>query len=636
MTTLPRRLYAISAIVLAAVIFIALNIASDTLLTTERLDLTQTGVYTLARGTKHIISNLKEPVTLRFFYTKKIGAGYPQINAYAKRVRDLLEEYAARSDGKIILQEIDPEPFTPEEDEATADGLSGAPTETGDNVYFGLVGTNTIDGKETIPFFSDDREAYLEYDITSLVYRLSTPKKSLLGIISGLPLDTGAGGVQAAMQGQARPFVIYEQLAQTYATKMLDPNFQSIPSDVDVLMIVDPGPMTPQQLYAIDQFVLKGGRALVFVDPLSEIASAGQGMGGEGGGPPSSDLPSLFRAWGIAYDPTKVVADRALAQSVQVSADPRNPTASYPVWLKLGAQNFASKDQVTANLQVLNLASVGALSPMKGATTTFLPLIWSSKEAALLDAAEVKNATQPQDLINEVEPTGKNYVIAARVSGPVKTSFPSGAPLSPADAAKAPRQIMASKGPINVVVMADTDIFDDRFWVRVENLYGKRLAAPFADNAAFVLNSVENLTGSDDLISLRTRATNSRPFVVVQKLQAEAQAEFQQRADALKQQLADTETRLRALEQGGSANGQPTSATSLTPEQQSEIESFKRELAQTRTELRDVQHNLRKSIDTLGAFLAFINIALMPLIVACVAIVLAVLRRRRRARAISM
>jgi ABC-type uncharacterized transport system involved in gliding motility auxiliary subunit len=195
---------------------------------------------------------------------------------------------------------------------------------------------------------------------------------------------------------------------------------------------------------------------------------------------------------------------------------------------------------------------------------------------------------------------------------------------------------MASKGPINVIVMADSDIFNDDFWVHVENLYGKRLAAPFADNAAFVLNSVENLTGSDDLISLRTRATNNRPFVVVQKLQAQAQSEFQQRYEALKQQVTDTETRLHALEQGGSANGQPSSATSLTPEQQSEIESFKRELAQTRNELREVQHNLRKSIDQLGTFLAFINIALMPLIVAGVAIVLAILRRRRRARAISM
>jgi len=619
--------------VLAAVIFVAINIAADTLLTTERLDLTENGVYTLAAGTKHIIADLKEPITLRFFYTKKVGAGYPQTNAYAKRVRDLLEEYVARSNGKIIFQEIDPEPFTPEEDEATANGLTGTPTETGDNVYFGLVGTNTIDGKEVIPYFSDERETYLEYDISSLIYRLSTPKKPELGIISGLPLDTGAGGMQAAMQGQARPYVIYEQLAQSYSTKMLDPGFVSIPSDVDVLMIVDPAPMTPQQLYAIDQFVLKGGRALVFVDPLSEIASAGGGLGGEGGGPSSSDLPSLFRAWGVAYDPTKVIADEALAQLVQTQSSPR---AAYPVWLKVGAKNFASKDQVTANLQVLNLASAGALSPIKGATTTFEPLVWSSNEASLLEAALVKNTTQPQELLAEIQPTGKNYVISARISGPAKTSFPSGSPLSAADAAKAPPEIKASNGPINLIVMADTDIFNDDFWVRVDNLYGKRIAAPFADNAAFVLNAVQNLLGSNDLISLRTRATNNRPFTRVQKLQVKAQAEFQQQADMLSQQLKDTEARLRALEQGGASGDQQSGATSLSPEQQAEIEKFKSELAQTRTRLRDVQHNLRKDIDALGAVLAFINIALMPLIVAGVAITLAVLRRRRRARAISM
>ncbi len=633
---MPRRLYAITAIALAAIIFVALNIAADSTLTTERLDLTETAVYTLAPGTKHIIAGLKEPIRLKFFYSKAVASGYPQINAYAERVRDLLEEYAARSDGKILLEEVDPEPFTPAEDEAGAEGLSGAPTETGDRVYFGLVGTNTINGKEAIPFFSEDREAYLEYDITSLVYRLSTPKKPVLGIISSLPLDTGAGGVQAALQGQARPFMIYEELVRTYETKMLDPNFSSIPPDVDVLMIVDPGPMVPAQLYAIDQFVLKGGRALVFVDPLSEIAAAGQSVMAESAAAASSDLPALFRAWGISYDPTKVVADRALAQAVRISADPRNPVVQYPVWLKLGPQNFAGKDQITASLQLLNLASVGALAPMKKTSTAFTPLIWSSNEAALLDAQAVRTDPTPQDLIGEVEPTGRNYVVAARVSGPAETAFPAGPPLSPAEAAKTPREIKTSLGPINVVVMADTDVFEDRFWVRAENLYGKRLAAPFADNAAFVLNAVENLTGSNDLISLRTRATNNRPFVVVQKLQAAAQAQFQQQADMLKQQLSDTENRLHALEQGGSTNGEAATGTTLTPEQKTEIDRFKRELVQTRTALRDVQHNLRKDIDTLGAILAFVNIALMPLLVAAVAIVLAVLRRRRRARAISL
>lgn len=634
MKPLPLRLYALAAIALAAVIFVALNIAADSLLTTERLDLTQTGVFTLASGTKHIIKNLREPITLRFFYTKKIGASYAQINAYAKRVRDLLEEYAARSHGKIRIEEVDPEPFTPAEDEATADGLSGAPTDSGDNVYFGLVGTNTIDGKEIIPFFSDDREAYLEYDITSLIYRLSTPKKPVVGIISTLPLDTGAGGVQAALEGQARPFMAYDELSQTYATKMLDQNFASIPSDVDVLMIVNPGPMTPAQVYAIDQFVLRGGHALVFVDPWSELATASQSETGQNSAPAWSDLPSLFRAWGVAFDPDKIVADRELAQSVQMSADPRNPVTQYPIWLKLGPKNFATSDQVTANLQTLNLASVGALRAAKGATTSFSPLLWSSKEAALFRGRDVRDNPRPEDLIGEIVPTDQNYVIAARVSGSARTSFPSGAPFAPAEIAKMPPEIKVSRGPINVIVVADTDIFDDRFWVRVENLYGKRLAAPFADNAAFILNAVENLTGSNDLISLRTRATNSRPFVVVQQLQAAAQAQFQQQADLLKQQLTDTENRLHALEQGG-AEGQANSTT-LSAQQEAEIEQFKREVAQTRTQLRDVQHDLRKDIDALGAFLAFVNIALMPILVAIAGTVVAVLRRRRRGRAIPM
>ncbi len=636
MSPLSRRVYALAAIAFAALIFVALNIAVDASLTTRRLDLTENGIYSLSRGTKHILSHLDEPITFKFFYSKKAAAEYAQINSYASRVRDLLSEYQARSHGKIVLEEIDPEPYTPAEDEASAAGLTGAPTDSGDLVYFGLVGTNTIDGKEVIPFFSQDREPYLEYDLSSLVYRLSTPKKPVIGIVSSLPLEAGAGGMLAAMQGRSRPYVIYEELSKTYQTKTLEANFAQIPSDIDVLMIVHPGQLSGQQQYAIDQFVLRGGRALVFVDPNSELAGQSQAMMGQESGPSSSSLPQLFRAWGIIYNPAKVLADRELAQRVQTSTDPRNPVVSYPIWLHLGSADFDGKDQITANLQSLNLASTGALFPLAHATTTFSPLVTSSNEASLLDATEVKLNPRPQDLMAQVEPTGERYTIAARITGPAKTAFPAGPPGIAADALKnAPHQIKVSTGPINVVVMADSDIFDDRFWVRVESLYGHRIAAPFADNAAFVLNAVENLTGSSDLISLRTRATNNRPFLVVQQLQAHAQAQFQQEADALQQQLTDTQSRLHALEQGGSTNGQPTGSTALTPEQQVEIQRFKRQLIDTRTQLRDVQHNLRKEVDALGALLAFVNIALVPILVAVFAIVVAILRRRRRARALA-
>jgi ABC-type uncharacterized transport system involved in gliding motility auxiliary subunit len=636
MTPLSRRAYAVSATVLVVVIFVAINIAASSLLTNARIDLTENGQFTLADGTRNVVASLKEPITLKFFFSKKVAADYAQTTAYAKRVRDMLQEYQALSRGNIVLEEIDPEPFTPEEDEASADGLTPAPTDTGEQVFFGLVGTNRIDGRETVTYFSPEREPFLEYDLTSLVFRLETPRKPLVGIISSLPLDGGAGGMAAALQGQSRPNAIYQELSQSWSTKMIDPNFHQIPPGVSVLMIVHPTGLSNSQLYAIDQYVLGGGRALIFVDPFSELAQSAAGMEPAGVSPLSSDLPPLFKAWGISYDPAKVIADKSLAQRVQVSSDPRNPVASYPVWLHATRDNFAAKDPVVANLQTLNLANAGSLKQSPNATTTFSPLVLSSDEASLLDAGEVRLNPRPQDLLSRIEPTGVRYTIGARISGSAKTAFPSGPPIEMnAQAAPVPHasQLRQSRGAINLIVMADSDLFDDRFWVHVENLFGKEIAAPFADNGAFVLDAVENLTGSSDLISLRTRATNDRPFTVVRALQAAAQSQYQQQAEMLQQRLTDTQQRLREIEQGGSTNGKPTGAAALTPQQTAAIERFRRQLAVTRTELRDVQHNLRRNIDLLGEILAFMNIALIPLIAALFALFVAALRRWRRGRA---
>jgi ABC-type uncharacterized transport system involved in gliding motility auxiliary subunit len=618
MGQLSRRTYSIFAIALAAIVFVAVNIAADAWLTTAKLDLTENGQFTLAQGTRNIIANLKEPVTLRFYFSKQAAAEYASTVAYAKQVRDLLGEYATLSHGKIVLEEIDPEPYTDAEDQATAQGLTGAPTDSGDVVYFGLAGTNRIDGKEVIPYFTPDRAQYLEYDLTSLIYRLSNPKKPMLGIISSLPLQFGPGGIQAAMQGQAQPYAVYSELSQVFATQMVPPNFAAVPKGVDVLMIAHPAALNDTQLAAIDQFVLSGGRALVFVDPNSEMAQAGANPYQPSANPPFSDLPKLFQAWGIGYNPQKIVGDRALAQRVQVG-DPRAPVASYPVWLHLTPENFDRKDPVTANLQSLNLAGVGALHALKGATTTLTPLVSSSKESSLLDASSVRMNPRPQDLMAQIEPTGETFIIAARVSGEARTAFPATAKVK--------------AGNINVIVMADSDIFDDRFWVRVQNVLGKKIAAPFADNGAFVVDAVENLMGSSDLISLRTREAGQRPFTVVRDIQARAQAQFQQEQQALQQRLTDTQQRLHELEQGGGAR---TGTAGLSAAQQQEIERFRHELIAIRTQLRDVQHNLRKDIDALGDRLAFINIALVPLLVAIFAIGLAAFRRRRRARAMAL
>jgi ABC-type uncharacterized transport system involved in gliding motility auxiliary subunit len=637
MKHLSRRTYAIVAVILAAVIFVALNSAADATLTTTRLDLTENGRYTLAAGTKNIVRNLKEPIVLKFFFSKKSASDYATVTAYAAQVRDLLNEYAALSHGKIIVEEFDPQPFSEAEDQAQANGLTAAPTQSGDPVYFGLVGTNTIDSKDVIPFFNQERAPYLEYDLSSLIYRLSHPKKPKLALLSVLPLQAGPGGMMAMLQGHARPYILYQQLAQTYDIQTLQPANLKIPSDTDLLLIVHPAPLTDSQAYAIDQFVLRGGRALVLVDPSSEIAAAASQGLQRSAGATSSDLPNLFKAWGIGYDPGKVVADRDLAQPVQTS-DPRQPVEYYPVWLHLPADRFNRRDQVTANLQTMNLASAGALSALKGATTTFTPLLSSSGNAALLDAMQTRMGAQPEQLMSEIVATGRPFTLAARISGPAKTAFPKGPPVDAAQKKPAPKQapqITASKAGINVIVLADSDVFDDRFWVRLQTLYGRQVGVPFSDNAAFVLNAVENLTGSGDLISLRTRATNDRPFTAVQKLTQQAQAKFQQQAKVLEQKLSDTQERLRALQQGAAAPGKGGTAAGLSTQQQHEIQRFQHEASDTRARLREVQRNLRSSIDRLGDMLSFVNIALVPLLVALFAIVLAVIRRRRRARAIA-
>ncbi len=278
-----------------------------------------------------------------------------------------------------------------------------------------------------IPYFNAEREQYLEYDISSLIYRLSAPEKPVLGILSTLPLDTGAGGMAAALQGQAQPYAIYTELTQTFTTQMLDPSINRIPANVAVLMVVHPaGGLSAAAQYAIDQFVLKGGRALVFVDPNSELAAAGAGMDPRGGAQPASDLPRLLAAWGVGYNPGKVIADRDLAQRVQVSSDPRNPVASYPIWLHLGAAQFNATDMVTANLQALNLASAGALHALKSATTTSTPLVKSSELAMLVDSEEVRFNPRAAGFDGADPADGENFVIAARVSAPRRPRSPTG------------------------------------------------------------------------------------------------------------------------------------------------------------------------------------------------------------------
>lgn len=604
---LSRRAGVTLAILLAVLIFAGFNLALGTFVTNARIDLTENQRFTLSSGTRSILTGLQEPIRLRFFYSRKTADSYPQTRAYAGRVRDLLNRYVALSHGKIILEEIDPEPFTPEEDEATAAGITPVATETGEAVYFGLVGYNRVDVHNTIAFFAADREPYLEYDLSQLIYHLSTPDRPKIAVLSGLPLDGGLSG---------QPMPIFSQMAQSFNAQQLPQDFTAIPAGVRVLVIIHPGTLTDAQSYAIDQFVLSGGRVALFVDPDSEWMAALRGASPMMTPPAPSNMARLMKAWGVGFDPGKEVLDLKNAQKVRTNDDAHHAFALYPAWLHI-TDGFDGADPVTANLQSINFASTGALFARKDGTTHVSPLIVSSDRAALADAMMVHSAASPDDLAADITPDGRHYVLAARITGPARTAFSAGPPAGMGGA-----QVKSARA-INIVVVADSDVLDARFWLR--DTAGKA-ARPIADNAAFLANILDNLSGSDALISLRTRSSGDKPFTLVRVLQADAEAQYRHEAERLSGRLEEARARLSALQNAG----EKTNAR-----QQAEISRFRADLIRTRTALRDVQHNLRKDIDALGDFLALINIVLMPVLVTLTSLVILWRRRRRQRRTVA-
>lgn len=632
-----RSTIAAASIALSIVLFFAVNIFSDVWFSAARLDLTQGGLYTVSDGTKNTLRSIPEPITLRFFFSERDSVKYAGVRAYGARVRDLLKEYANIAGNKLKLEIIDPEPLSEQEDLAVAQGVTGAPTPSGEKIYFGLVGTNTINGREVIPFFLEDREEYLEYDITNLIYKLIRDKKPKIGVVSNLPFDTGIGGMLAAMQGRSRPFMIYEQIRESFDVEFLEQDFDRVPADIDVVMIAHPKPLNDKTQYALDQFVMRGGRALVFLDPWSEISQLSaepQGQPLEGSTPSSAtSIEKLTKSWGVSIDPKHVIGVRDRAQRVQFGGD----VTDYVAWVALTVYDMDRKDIVTGQLTDINLATIGAITHAKDATTTLLPLLQTSDDTMEIDVAKVSGTPNPDDLLREFAKSGDRFVVAARIQGPIKSAFQSGPPPAAeppaADAAAKPlpEHLKETKGPANIILVADSDIFNDSFWVQAQELQGQRVAVPVADNAAFVLNAIENLTGSSDLISLRSRSSSNRPFIVVNNLRRRAEQQFLRQEQQLQDKMTATQNRLAELEGRRSAQPKPgaSQAGLLTPEQEAEIEKFRAELVETRGALRDVQRRLRTDIDRLGNWLAAINILLVPLMLGGTALVLALIRRRK-------
>ena len=630
-----RTRIAVAAVALAIVSFFAVNMTASVWFSNARIDLTQNSLYTLSKGTREILDTIPEPITLRFYFSETISVKYAGVRSHGGRVRDMLERFQSLSGGKIRLEVIDPEPLTEAEDLAVAQGITGAPTPAGEKIYFGLVGTNMVNGREVIPIFLEDREPYLEYDLTSLVHRLIREKKPKIGIVSNLPFDTGAGGLAAAMQGQSRSFMIYEQIREVFDTVFLEQDFDRVPADIDVVMVAHPKPLTPTTQYALDQFIMRGGRAMVFLDPFSEISmqtdAAGQALEGATESSAAS-IDTLMKSWGVSVAPGTIIGVRDRSLRVQFGSD----VADYVAWLALTASEMDRKDLVTADLTDLNLGTVGAISRAKGATTSLTPLVQTTDDTMEIPVSKVEGAPNPNVLLRDFVKSGKVYDIAARISGPLSSAFPNGAPpRGPADRAEQaplPAHIAQTK-TANIVLVADSDIFNDSFWVQTQEYQGQRVAVPVAGNAVFVLNALENLTGSASLISLRSRGTSTRPFEVVNDMRRRANQQFLLQEQALQQRLTETQERLAELEGKRTAQARPGQSQPqdlLSPEQEAEIEKFRGQLLETRKALRDVQYKLRRDIDRFGTWLAAINILFIPLLIAATALLLWLVGRGRK------
>jgi ABC-type uncharacterized transport system involved in gliding motility auxiliary subunit len=632
-----RVWFSIVGVVAVAAIVIGINMFADARLAFVHVDLTQNRIYTLSPGTRQILKGLKQPITLRLFYSRLLGSTVPSYGTYADHVREMLEEYAAVAGGKIRLEFYNPEPFSAVEDRAMADGLQGVPVDqAGTQVYFGLAGSNMLDDTRTIAFFQPDRERFLEYDLTKLVYELSNPKRPVVGVMSSLPLD---GNPQLLMmthgQQGGQPFASTELLRQTNTVKTVATNAQVIDPDIQVLLVTEAQHLSDDTLYAIDQFVMRGGRLMVMVDPWSEAMASQPNPTGMPPEDTHSDLKKLFDAWGIKFDPNEVVGDLTGAWRVRASEDQNASAVDYVAWFNI-RDGINHNDPATADLQQVTVASPGFITKAPGAKIDFLPLLTSSPQSGLIPVDQVK-MPDPAKILANFKPSGGPRVIAARVHGVLHSAFTGPPPEQKGQTRPAnfPSYKAETSGPANLVVVADSDILDDRFWVRTSDFFGQQTEMPFSDNGPFVANLIDTLAGGEALIGLRSRGDASRPFTLVNAMQARAETQFRQSEQALQAHLDNVQKQLQTLRQGSNPGDTDQAADAqavITPAQRTAIDAARKDIVDTREKLRAVQYDLNRNISHLEDELRVFDILAVPAVLTILAIVLGTLRRRQRAR----
>jgi ABC-type uncharacterized transport system involved in gliding motility auxiliary subunit len=622
---------ALIAAVLGAIIFVCLNIVSAQIFHNARIDLTEQHLYSLSQGTRTLLGELREPVRFRLFMSSGLTKQAPQLAAFSARVRSLLDSYVASAKGNIILEVIDPKPFSEEEDRAVAFGIDGFNGAGGERLFFGLAATNSTTGRSTIGVFSPDREAFLEYDLTRLVSDLGRRGKPVVALYDGL----GLGGNPMMRQPEQQTLA---QMKQFFDVKPVSGEFGDLPGDARVLMIVHPQNMSDKALYAIDQWVMAGKPAMVFVDPYAENQAGPRGMPPPN---PTSNLEQLFNAWGVKFDTKRAVGDPDYALQTERNVGGRPVAAQNLPWMAFRGDALAHNEAILAQLSAVVMTTAGAFETTKD-SAKLTPLIQASKAAVTLDAALAGDRNgDPRRFLVGLTKAPKPPVMAARLTGTLDSAFPDGLKKEEAkkddekdeakkdeakkdDAKAADTTIKKSAKPANVILVGDADMLMDRNWVQVHNLLGQQVAQAFANNGDFVINAIEQMAGGAALADLRGRGVSWRPFELIEKMRAEADNRYRAKEQELTNQLKETEQKLTQLPKVAEGSNEV-----MTAEQAKTIQGFRNQVLAIRSQLRDVQFALSRDVDNLKNLITALNVGAVPVAVGIIALAFGLRRPRR-------
>jgi len=629
---LETFLYSTVGVAAMALILVAVNVLTGAV--RQRMDLTDEKAYTLSSGTRAILARLDTPVKIRFYCSQSAGASAEAVflKSYARKVEDLLVEYKQAAKGKIVLEKYDPQPDSDAEDSARLDGVEGEPLPGGDKFYMGLA-VSMLDLKESIPFLAPNEERLLEYKLTRAISRVLTPVKPVVGVMSSLPVFGMPSNPMMMQMGQrgSEAWALISELRNDFSVKRVEITADEIEDDIKVLLVIHPKDISDKAQFAIDQFIMRGGKLIAFLDAQSLVDSRGQNpmMGQMGGG--GSSLLKLLKAWGLEFDTGKVVADLNL--KMQGAGGRGNQPVDQPAWLSLTAENIHTNDVVTSQIDNLWYFVGGAFTgtPVAGLQQTVL--LKSTKQSQLVDSFLA--GLSGESILRDFKASGVEYNLAVRLTGRFKTAFPDGPPAEKEDVEvkegdakpeekKPADSLKESKEDSAVVLVGDADMFYDNFTIRTMQSPFGTMAMAMNGNLNLAQNVVEQLSGDNSLIAVRSRATQNRPFTVVKRKEAEASALYMAKIRDLQQGRDEAMKRLNELQQQKSQNQRFI----LSPEQQAEIENLRKKEAETSRQLRQVQKDLRREVVSLQTRVKWINIALMPLAVTICGVVLAIYKRK--------